>query len=177
MRIRTNWTNRYRIALWFMAGGCGYTWFIDPTFFERYTQMRTVGHWLDPDYGEYKERQKYQWEKYLQRWSPQHQGNMTDPSMGLMSSTVLDKYLFGPQRLQQPPQYEHVCDEFIKLAEKSGVDPAKPLYDTIKKMVDYYYPEDLDQNLNETQQVIKPQIQWVFQTDLDAFVEEEEKKS
>jgi len=138
--------------------------------------MGAPAYWFDPNYKEYKEREAHQWRKYLSRWSNHYDGNMAGSSLGVMSTTVLDKYLYGDQRLQQPPQYERVCEEFINLAEKSGVDPAKPLYETIKKMVTHYYPEDLDSYPDETKQVIKPNIQWVYQTDLDAFIEEENKK-
>ncbi|ETO22923.1 hypothetical protein RFI_14270 [Reticulomyxa filosa] len=131
--------------LWAFLGGVGYNLFIDPTFFQKYQEMRTAAFFFDPNYKEYKEREGFQWKLYLSRWANQNKGNMIIPSVGLMSGSVFDKYLFGEQRFQQPPKYEAVCDEFIKLAEKkpsyltvcwvqcvsnktdeqSGVDPAK----------------------------------------------------
>ncbi len=45
-------------------------------------------------------------------------------------------------------------DPKTKQKTQSGVDPAKPMYEAIKKVVDAYYPLDLDPNPEETSQVV-----------------------
>ena len=56
------------------------------------------------------------------------------------------------------------------------MDPAKPLLDSIRKMVDHYYPEDLDDDVEATALVKEPHVQWLYQSNFDDIMEVEEKK-
>eukprot|EP00486_Rosalina_sp_Unknown_P016714 CAMPEP_0201579282 /NCGR_PEP_ID=MMETSP0190_2-20130828/26761_1 /ASSEMBLY_ACC=CAM_ASM_000263 /TAXON_ID=37353 /ORGANISM="Rosalina sp." /LENGTH=223 /DNA_ID=CAMNT_0048013539 /DNA_START=325 /DNA_END=996 /DNA_ORIENTATION=+ len=96
--------------------------------------------------------------------------------MGYLSSSVFDKWFYGNRKFQDPPTYDQEANQFIALADKSGLDPAKPLLDSIKKMVDAYYPEDLDDEPEVTKSVKDPKVQWIYKSNFDDIVEEEEKK-
>ena len=48
--------------------------------------------------------------------------------------------------------------------------------DSISKMVDYYYPHDLDDDPSATALVKEPHIQWIYKSNFDDIMEEEEKK-
>lgn len=43
-------------------------------------------------------------------------------------------------------------------------------------MVDYYYPNDLDDDPSATSLVKDPHVQWIYKSNFDDIVEEEEKK-
>ena len=43
-------------------------------------------------------------------------------------------------------------------------------------MVDAYYPDDLDDDLEITKTVKEPKVQWIYKSNFDDIVEEEEKK-
>eukprot|EP00483_Globobulimina_turgida_P005889 UN05899 len=96
--------------------------------------------------------------------------------MGYLSSSVFDKWFYGNRKFQDPPPYDSEANQFIAMAQKSGVDPAKPLLESIQKMVDYYYPQDLDDNPGETAAVKEPHVQWIYKSNFDDIMEEEEKK-
>lgn len=55
-------------------------------------------------------------------------------------------------------------------------DFAQPLMESIKKTCDYYYPSDLDPNVEELKEIKKSNYIWIHNTDFDNIVEEEEKK-
>ena len=66
---------------------------------------------------------------------------------------------------------DDIFDEYTQ----SGLDPAKPLLDSIKKMVDAYYPDDLDDDPEITKAVKEPKVQWIYKSNFDDIVDEEEK--
>jgi len=131
---------------------------------------------IDLNYEEWKRRERYRWSEYLRNWDPLTTGNTGRGNMGYLSSSVFDKWVYGNRKFQDPPSYDSEANQFIALANKSDVDPAKPLLDSIQKMVDYYYPEDLDDDPSETQKVKEPHVQWIYKSNFDDIVDEEEKK-
>lgn len=141
-----------------------------------YNERRIREYWFQ-DFDKYKEMQQHRWGRFLERWSNVEKTTGSGEfTMGTWSGTVIDQFVWGERKFQEPPPYERVVDEFIRRAESCGVDPARHFHETIKKMVDAYYPIDLDPNPEETKRVLKPKIQWVYPTDLDEYVVEEESK-
>ena len=54
----------------------------------------------------------------LKNWN-EHGGNGDmSPSLGLKSSSVLDKCFWGENRYRRPTPYVQVCDEFIAHCEE-----------------------------------------------------------
>eukprot|EP01084_Bolivina_argentea_P051759 95202_1 len=178
MRIKRSYTTKSRICFWASAGTFVYVYVLGNWHVERdYHRWGKKILWcIDINYEEWKRRERYRWSEYLRNWDPLSTGNTGRGNMGYLSSSIFDKWFYGERQFQDPPPYDSEANQFIALAEKSGLDPAKPLLDSITKMVDYYYPEDLDDDPHATKAVKEPRVQWIYKSNFDGIMEEEEKK-
>mmetsp|Transcript_28773 Transcript_28773/g.47174 ORF Transcript_28773/g.47174 Transcript_28773/m.47174 type:complete len:306 (+) Transcript_28773:56-973(+) len=179
VRIKYTYTTKYRLTFWACALTGIYVYGFGNYHVDR-AWRRNMGeklYWVfDLNYEEWKRRERWRWSEYLRNWDPIVTGNTGRGNMGNLSASFLDKWIYGNRKFQDPPSYEYEANQFIALCDKSGLDPAKPLMNSIKKMVDHYYPWDLDDNPEETAEVKAPHVQWIYQSDFDEIVEEEEKK-
>ena len=154
MRIKRGYTTRWKMGIWASIGVTAYVELLHPEY-KRYWYNHWIDHWyIFLDYDSFKRREQWRWNRYLKKWDPHDYYPMGVETMGSLSSTVVDKLFFGRRRWQEPPSYDREANEFIALAESSGVDPAKPLLESISKVVDAYYPMDLDENPDQTKVVV-----------------------
>mmetsp|Transcript_49913 Transcript_49913/g.79549 ORF Transcript_49913/g.79549 Transcript_49913/m.79549 type:complete len:305 (-) Transcript_49913:202-1116(-) len=179
MRIKYTYTTKSRLCFWGCVGGLFYTYGLGNHWADRAlwdADQNKIFWFIDMTYGDWKRREKWRWSEYLRNWDPVVTGNTGRDNMGYLSASLSEKWIFGNRKFQDPPTYEYEANQFIALCDKTGMDPAKPLMDSISKMVQYYYPEDLDDAPEETKQVKPPKVQWIYKSDFDDIVEEEEKK-
>eukprot|EP01083_Nonionella_stella_P241670 843736_1 len=179
VRIKYSYTSKWRIWFWTSGAYMFYVYALDNHHIERTFRndiSKRVMWVIDMNYEEWKRRERWRWSEYLRNWDPLTTGNTGRGNMGYLSSSVFDKWFYGNRKFQDPPPYTNEADQFICLAEKSGLDPAGPLMDSITKMVDYYYPSDLDDTPDDTKQVKEPHVQWIYKSNFDDIVEEEDKK-
>merc|ERR1711879_1083185 len=94
-------------------------------------------------------------------------GNTGRGNMGYLSASVFDKWFYGNRKFQDPPTYDSEANQFIAMSDKCGVDPAQTLLNQISKMVDAYYPDDLDDDPEVTSLVKAPHVQWLYQSNFD----------
>lgn len=174
MRVRAGYYSPLRLTIYGCVGWITLNYF-HPEYSKFYNEFRQ-GWWWTPDYFGVQEKEKYRWNTYLKVWDNYYYYNQSIKTPGKMSVTVFDKLTFGKRRFQDPPSYEKTANHFMSVAESTGLDPAKPLLESIRKVVDAYYPTDLDPNPEETRKIISPQVRWIHPSDFKNIVEEEEKK-
>lgn len=172
-RVRHQWVTRYRLFINCTVGTLAFAWAC-PEYLTWYRYYFHEFHWGDVTVDEWKKQEKWRWKMYLKMWDPYHTGNMLDYNQGTLSNTRIDQAVYGKYRQEEPMSYEKAANDLIDYAEKTGIDPAKPLLNTIKKMIKYYYPFDLDENPDETKRLLKPKVQFVYASNFDEYVEQEE---
>jgi len=174
MYVKRTYTNKWRMGFWFCVG-CGMYNIYDPLF-GRYVEAQFWDmsfKWWRPEYDDWKRRERYRWTRYLENWSPKSRSQGRS-NMGRESNSITERWVYGKNKYQEPVSYEESAEKFMNAAETCGIDPGQPMFDSIKKVVDYYYPDDLDENPDETKQVLKPKIQWVYGGGFDQYIEDEE---
>lgn len=176
MRIKRSYTDKWKIGMW-TAIGLGIYQYFYPETFRYYNSHFFDLHAWQPDYENFKRRAEHRWSQYLRFWDPYDYGSgMQQNGLGYLSNSIFDKLIYGEARFEDPASYDRSADEFIQLAVQSGLDPAQPLLDNITKVVNAYYPEDLDEQPDQTKAVLKPEIKWTYETTFDEYIEENEKK-
>jgi len=178
MRIKYTYTTKSRLCFWACTGSFFYIYVLGNEHVDRnFFKASQKYFWMfDLNYEEWKRRERYRWSEYLRNWDPLITGNTGRGNMGYLSASVFDKWFYGNRKFQDPPTYDQEANQFIAMSDKCGVDPAKPLLDSIRKMVDAYYPEDLDDDPSATELVKAPHVQWLYQSNFDDIMEEEDKK-